>query len=701
MRGATSSTLPPDSRSAGQARRIVTAACREAGLEHLLDEALLVVTELVTNAVVHAGTSLDLLLDTSGPGLRAEVVDRGGGRLPLAADEAGTDREGGRGLFLLDALASAWGTSHTRAGKSVWFLLDAQPAPVDAVEAPAPTSSAGLPPLAELLVVPERVEPVLAPDQLVGELLHRLCEGLRVDDAQVLVVDADGRSDEVARVGAGAPGHRALVERLARSAERAVRAAGLLVLPLSWPGGLRGAVVLGVGEGDGPDRDEQVLARLVADRIAAVLDAEHQRVSRHRTLGALALLAEAGEMFAGSLDVTLTVTLLAQLVVPRFGRWGAVFAVDGGAPRLLSVAHADEAQAASLRLLLSSGGAPAAVADLVDRLDPRRAVLVAETALPGLADLDGDLLVVPLVARRRLLGMLLVGRDGRAADDLGLLEDLGRRAALAMDTARLYEERSEVAQALQASLLPPALPDVPGLQLGARYAAAGAGNEVGGDFYDVFPLPDGRWGVAIGDVCGKGPEAAAITGLARNVLRLLTQDGRSATQVFGRLNDAILELDERGRFCTAALAVLQVAPDGLRVQLSSAGHPPAAVLRADGTAGLLGSGGTLLGITPDIEVQTQSLLLAPGEQLVLYTDGVTERRDGPRWFGEHHLLEVLRASAGRTPDGVAGRLEQAVRDFARDDSRDDLAVLVVGAPAPARVSVVGPRPSVTPCRSTA
>ncbi len=294
----------------------------------------------------------------------------------------------------------------------------------------------------------------------------------------------------------------------------------------------------------------------------------------------------------------------------------------------------------------------------------------------------GEVLAVPLVARRRLLGVLLVGRRAGTAyarDDSGLLLDLARRAALAVDNARLYEERAAVAKALQTSLLPPALPTVPYVQFGARYAAAGEGNEVGGDFYDVFGLLDGQWSVAIGDVCGKGPEAAAITGLARNVMRLLGREGRQPQAVLRRLNSAILELGERGRFCTASLATVSPVSGGLQVRLSCAGHPQPVLVQADGTVSFVGTSGSLLGVMRDIDVAVDELFLRPGDALVFYTDGVTERRSGNRMFGEDSLLACCAAAAGQSADEFAGHLEAVVRDFGREASRDDLAVLVVRA----------------------
>jgi serine phosphatase RsbU (regulator of sigma subunit) len=183
----------------------------------------------------------------------------------------------------------------------------------------------------------------------------------------------------------------------------------------------------------------------------------------------------------------------------------------------------------------------------------------------------------------------------------------------------------------------------------------------------------------MGDVCGKGAEAAAITGLARNVLRLLGREGTPPPDVLRRLNGAILDLGERGRFCTALMATLDASAEGVSICLSAAGHPPPVLVRPDGRASFVGTSGSLLGVFRDVDVSGDELHLKPGEALVFYTDGVTERRDGDRMFGDESLLALCAAAAGGTADAIAGQLEQAVRDFGDRPSRDDLAVLVVRA----------------------
>jgi hypothetical protein len=413
-----------------------------------------------------------------------------------------------------------------------------------------------------------------------------------------------------------------------------------------------------------------------------VLRDDRAQASQLRSRGSLALLAEASEMFAGTLDVQLALTLASQFVVPRFASWAAVCTTYEDSPRVVAVSHTDETRLAGLRVAMSSTDGQALTDRLARELPGQRSVLVPSAELPSDLgdDASGDVLVLPLVARGRLLGLILVGRPAGSvygADDVGVLIDLARRAALAVDNARLYEERSSIAKALQASLLPPTLPTAPGLEFGGRYAAAGEGNEVGGDFYDVFSIPSGGWGIAIGDVCGKGAEAAAITGMARDVLRLLVRDGAAPPVALQRLDESILELDDRGRFCTAALGIVQPGPEGLHVRLSSAGHPPPVLVNAAGEASFVGRSGTLLGVVADVDLSEDVIVLGPGEVLVFYTDGVTERRHGMDMFGDQRLLDAVRAAPGRRADVIAGHLESDVRRFGTGPSRDDLAVLVI------------------------
>jgi sigma-B regulation protein RsbU (phosphoserine phosphatase) len=683
--------LPPDGRSAGVARRTLQRALNDAGLDVMLDDALLLVTELVTNAVVHAGTDIELHIEVGAGSARVEVVDHSAGTLPVLHGDPDAPREGGRGIYLLDVLAREWGTRHFAGGKSVWFALGlvdrSAPRPLP-LRRQDPGPAADPPDLSWLLGLPADLEERLTPSQLLAELLHRLCVGMDLSAGWLLTQGSaeDDPWELVAAHDASAPGPDPdEVRRQARGGSDRLLGAGdraLLLLPLRSRAGVFGALVLAGGEA--LDESAVAVARLVGDRMGVVVRDDRAHSAQLRDRGSLALLAEASEMFAGTLDVTLAVTLAAQLVVPRFATWSAVYVLEEDGARLAALTHRDEAEVPRLQERLLAGDAARTVDRLLPELREQPSLLARAhlEAVLGDEPLHDEVLAVPLVARRHPLGLLLAGRGGTgryAREDVGLLLDLARRAALSIDNARLYQERTQIAQALQASLLPPDLPTAPGVAFGARYAAAGGGNDVGGDFYDVFSLHEHGWGVAIGDVCGKGAEAAAITGLARNVLRLLTREGRSTTDALRHLNAAILELGDRGRFCTASLATLQRQQDRLVVRLSSAGHPQPVLVQADGTVGFVGSSGDLLGVLDEVEVGDDEVQLAPGDALVFYTDGVTERRDGSTMFGEHNLLTACRSAAGGSADDIAGALEQAVRTFSVDAARDDMAVLIVQA----------------------
>jgi anti-sigma regulatory factor (Ser/Thr protein kinase) len=701
----TLTTLPPLGSSPSTARRVVQSAIGDGALGAVLDEALLLVTELVTNAVVHAGTDIELRVEVRGERLRVEVVDRTPGLLHVDSHAPSDHREGGRGLLLLDALATEWGTRHFGWGKSVWFSLEASGASAagaegapprgvvqDAAQAATQDATRDLEgqrpadPLARrrdvdwLVGLEPDVEQRLSPQQIIAELLHRLSDALEINGSWLFAQSADDvRQWELVTVtDPTAPPPPIEQVRRAALGRGSVTASGLLMLGLHDTSGVFAALALDGGAR--LDAGDVALARLVGERIAIILREDRARASQLRSRGSLALLAEASEMFAGTLDVQLGMTLATQLVVPRFARWSAAWATDERVPRLMAVAHADEAKLPMLQEVLGDADGELLALRLARDLGARRPNLLPGSELPPelAEERSGEVLALPLVARRRLVGALLVGRPPGGIfgpDDVSLLNDLARRTAVAVDSARLYEESTTIAHALQASLLPRTLPTSPVCEFAARYAAAGEGNEVGGDFYDVFDLPDGGWGLAIGDVCGKGAEAASITGLARNVLRLLVRDGARPPVALRRLNDAILELGERGRFCTALLGTIETEGSRLRLTLSGAGHPLAALLRANGGVQFVGRSGTLLGVMPQIDLTEDFLTLEPGDALVFYTDGVTERRNGPAMFGDENLLSCLREMAGANADDIAGQMEASVQRFG--PARDDLAVLVV------------------------
>lgn len=316
---------------------------------------------------------------------------------------------------------------------------------------------------------------------------------------------------------------------------------------------------------------------------------------------------------------------------------------------------------------------------------------------------------MPLEARGRVLGTLTLATTAGVPftpDAVELIWDLARRVALAYDSASLYSERRETAHALQSSLLPADLPAVPHADIAVVYRPAGSDaapadlrqdDLVGGDFYDVFeirppgPESGGCWGMAIGDVCGTGPQAAAVTGLARHALRLLAREGLRPAAVLDRLNRAILDEGDRGRFLTLCYMEVEPLQDGsLNLALVCAGHPPPLVLRKDGTVEPAAASQPLLGVLSEgLDFYPDTLLLAPGETLLGFTDGASERRNNGVMLDPEGLADVLRDCRGRSAAGVAARVARTVEEYGDAPLSDDMAILVLRAadrPAPEGVS---------------
>jgi serine phosphatase RsbU (regulator of sigma subunit) len=267
-------------------------------------------------------------------------------------------------------------------------------------------------------------------------------------------------------------------------------------------------------------------------------------------------------------------------------------------------------------------------------------------------------------------------------DDLALAEDLARRAGVAVDNARLYQERDRVAHTLQQSLLPQRIPSVPGMEFEGRYHALGSGNEVGGDFYDVFDSGNGSWGMTIGDVCGKGPEAAAVMGVVRYTLRASAMHDDRPSSLLSSLNEALRQhlLDER--FCTVAYVRIRPGDGAARLTVCLAGHPPLVVVRADGRVEQVGRPGTILGVLPDLSLTDVSVDLAAGDSVVLFTDGVTDERRGAEIGGEAGLVHALEGLRGATAADIASALDRLITDPRWGPARDDAAILVARVTPP-------------------
>ena len=290
-------------------------------------------------------------------------------------------------------------------------------------------------------------------------------------------------------------------------------------------------------------------------------------------------------------------------------------------------------------------------------------------------------MLVPLIARGRTIGaMTLVSSQPDRHyddDDLQLAEELARRAALAIDNARLYRERSHVARTLQQNLLPPRLPTIPGIQIAARYRFAAEGTEIGGDFYDLFETADGAWAIVIGDACGKGPEAAALTGLARHSIRAAAVREQSPARVLHLLNETIVDQVADNRFLTMAYVRLRSEGDSAHLTVACGGHPAPVIVRASGGIEQVRAPGMIVGSLPNAEFSEESVVLGPGDAIVLYTDGVIEARCEEEIFGEQRLLDLLADCPGQDARAIANTVRQAVGDFLPGLPRDDMAILVM------------------------
>ncbi|MFD8152900.1 SpoIIE family protein phosphatase [Streptomyces sp. NPDC059720] len=485
----------------------------------------------------------------------------------------------------------------------------------------------------------------------------------------------------------------------------------VVTVPLKVEGRLTGSLGVAAEAAARYSNEEALRLQFAADRIALAVESARLGELERLRRGSLSFLVEASDLLAGTLDRDQTLALMAQMTVPTLATWCAVYTIadQSSDPDLSYVLHEDEELIDGIKSLLSKVPPPDPVPTPGARVwstpgeNAHQAALrssmrslglsggTGSQVTPGIGPtlatasaVGGETVVLPLVARNRVIGMLTLGKP---ADEhfrqeiLELAEDLSRRAALALDNARLYSERTAISQSLQRSLLPPELPSIEGVEVEVIYRAAGEGNEVGGDFYDVFPIRDGAYGFAIGDVCGTGPNAAAVTGLARHALRLLAREGLSGPAVLERLNSAILDEGARSRFLTLLYGEMRPQEDGsAELKVVCAGHPLPLRLRQDGTVEPAAEPQPLLGVIEDLELYEETVTLDPGDVLLCVTDGVTERREGTRMLGDDGLADVLTTCTGLTAGAVAARIMRAVERFASDAPSDDMAILAMRVP---------------------
>ena len=461
-----------------------------------------------------------------------------------------------------------------------------------------------------------------------------------------------------------APEYRATDDRALRSLE-----ASGAVLPYEKeyvrPDGTRVAVLIG--------------GTRISERPLRVLDTSYDLTARRRAeAAATALLARTRRLqeITATLSASNSAAAIARAVVHHGleelgGSAGIMLRTDGR----LTIEHAigiDRELVEDWRAF--PGTMPDALTDPSGTPEP------AGDALPG-----GTLIAIPAIGADGgpLATLAVLFRDGRRLDDgdMDFLRALAFQAGLALDRARLYEDRAYVARKLQEGLLPDRLPDVPGLEAAVVYESISGGGEVGGDFYDVFESRPGRWFACVGDVSGKGTDAAVVTGLARHTVRAIARTTDRAADVLDFLNGALRRHAATPAFCTVGAACL-VPRDGggFEVEVCSGGHPFPLVLRADGALEEIEVIGTMLGVSDAPALPRVDLVLHPGDALVLYTDGVTDaRRIGGERFGEERLLAAVRDAAGADAEGIAQGVESAVRAHLPGASADDRAIVVLRA----------------------
>lgn len=411
-------------------------------------------------------------------------------------------------------------------------------------------------------------------------------------------------------------------------------------------------------------------------------------------------LAEVATVMSQTLDYT-NLDRFARMVVPMLGDWCAIHLLnDMGDLELVALAHSSPDRLAHARRIqesypidLGAGfGLAAAVSSRESLLfeeirDEMLAVVAKDTErLEHLRSLAfRSAMVVPLVCRDSVLGTLTLltsESDHRyGKEDLRRAEDLAARVAYPIDNARLYQRHARVSTTLQQSLLPPELPEIPGVELAARYHAVAQTAEVGGDFYDVFPAGARSWGLALGDVSGKGVEAAAVTSLARHTVRAATMATQRPSEILSMLNAALLEETERDRFCTAVYALIEPGFGRVKVTVACGGHPVPYVIRSNGALEPVECEGTLLGVVADPELNDISIELDFGDKLIFYTDGVFDVRPRDARFGQSDLEQLFASCSKRGVKAAADLVERSVLELQEGQARDDFALVIVGVRA--------------------
>ncbi|MEU1122747.1 PP2C family protein-serine/threonine phosphatase [Streptomyces sp. NPDC005899] len=478
--------------------------------------------------------------------------------------------------------------------------------------------------------------------------------------------------------------------------DRTGRPAGGAAAPAPLRPGFRGRIGTRSFEAHPtPNGDGDLVWWLVDDTARHLLE-EELATERERT----AFLAEASNVLLSSLNtdrcMRVTVQLASQhlaeaavVILPASGRQLPMAYAVGGRTAVRGTVTVDPAQVPGLSEALQ--GFPPVPSRWIDP------AALPDWLLPEeFTGTVGSAAVTPLPGHGVPAGVLVLLRSTESTQFDEAEEVFARlfaaRAGAALSAARLYAEQSDITRTLMRDLLPPRLDRVHGVEFAGGYQPAAAQERVGGDFYDVHPgsTPDDEILVALGDVCGKGLDAAVLTGKIRNTLQALTPMADDHQQMLRLLNGALLNSDHT-RFATLVLASVRREENRVRLRLTSAGHPAPLVIRNDGRVEEIDTRGTLVGALPHIEAHTVETGLDPGETCLLYTDGVTEARGGPlgdELFGEERLVRTLEECGGMPGAAVVERIRMLASQWVSDGRHDDMALLAITAPPTTHLSAV-------------
>ncbi|WP_373316939.1 PP2C family protein-serine/threonine phosphatase [Streptomyces sulfonofaciens] len=416
-----------------------------------------------------------------------------------------------------------------------------------------------------------------------------------------------------------------------------------------------------------------------------------------------AFLARTSEALATVLNAERCTELIARLAADHLADGAVVIAATGG--RDHRVAHAAGRDAGHGR----ADGDPRQVPGLSEALSgfppgPSRrvdsAALPCWAVPPGFAGPAGEALITPLPGHGLCSGALILLRSADRAplteDDEVLVRLFAARAGAALAAARAYAEQAAVSATLMREMLPPRLRPVRGVDFAGGYRAGRRTERVGGDFYDVHPgnAAGGETLAVLGDVCGKGLEAAVLTGKIRTTLQALLPMAGDHARVLRLLNGVLLDGPDTS-FATLVLASVVRRGRRAHLRLTSAGHPPPLVVRADGTVQETRTRGTLVGVLDEIETESAEVELAPGETCLLFSDGITEARGGPlggAMFGVERLAAALRACAGMPAEAVVEHVQMLAAQWVGEHPHDDMAVVAVTSPPLASGACAPQRP---------